>query len=273
MPSMSKVAGQIIKFVPPALLFLFICLNAYFYIITQAKSYLQGPIYLSVFIVFWAYFQCLKTHPGKVPPYFDFIEDSYKKKVLHSDYKTDLRGAYATFCEKCLKGRPGRTHHCSTCGTCILKRDHHCMWINNCVGLNNHKHFIHLLYYGAVCCCMISIELGTLMLKNYEQVSISDFYGFILNFSTCVGLSFMSIYHLWLIFTNRTMFDLRWSIKKSPYDLGLLCNIESQLGKALISYILPLNPNLSGIFYPMRLETSSGEVVELERSVLIVNKD
>lgn len=30
------------------------------------------------------------------------------------------------FCEKCQIIKPDRCHHCSVCGTCILKMDHHC---------------------------------------------------------------------------------------------------------------------------------------------------
>ncbi|KAF8660702.1 hypothetical protein AX16_001569 [Volvariella volvacea WC 439] len=41
--------------------------------------------------------------------------------------------------------KPARTHHCRTCGTCILKYDHHCPWIGQCVGARNHKFFVNFL--------------------------------------------------------------------------------------------------------------------------------
>lgn len=49
--------------------------------------------------------------------------------------------AHSTFCQRCSIDRAPRAHHCSTCKSCILRLDHHCIWIHNCVGLYNIKHF------------------------------------------------------------------------------------------------------------------------------------
>uniref|UniRef100_A0A8R1DS94 Palmitoyltransferase n=1 Tax=Caenorhabditis japonica TaxID=281687 RepID=A0A8R1DS94_CAEJA len=45
------------------------------------------------------------------------------------------------FCEKCNYWKSDRAHHCSVCERCVLGMDHHCIWINQCVGLHNHRHF------------------------------------------------------------------------------------------------------------------------------------
>ncbi|KAG7451015.1 zf-DHHC-domain-containing protein [Guyanagaster necrorhizus] len=46
--------------------------------------------------------------------------------------------------------KPYRAHHCSACGTCVLKYDHHCPWIGQCVGARNHKFFINFNQATAV---------------------------------------------------------------------------------------------------------------------------
>ncbi|EDO41058.1 predicted protein, partial [Nematostella vectensis] len=45
------------------------------------------------------------------------------------------------FCSKCNRIRDNGTHHCSTCGTCVLLMSHHCPFTNNCIGLNNFLYF------------------------------------------------------------------------------------------------------------------------------------
>jgi hypothetical protein len=59
------------------------------------------------------------------------------------------------YCEKCHQVKPDRAHHCSVCGTCVLKMDHHCPWVNNCVSFTNYKFFILFLGYALIYCIYI----------------------------------------------------------------------------------------------------------------------
>lgn len=101
-------------------------------------------------------------------------------------------------CKKCNVFKPDRCHHCSQCGTCVLRMDHHCTYvvfyihiyiyiylyalfffqnvnerannetfttntlgpfISNCVGFNNHKYFLQLLFYSNVCLLFVLVDM------------------------------------------------------------------------------------------------------------------
>ena len=59
-----------------------------------------------------------------------------------------LQGA-VRYCEKCAIIKPDRAHHCSVCGSCVLKMDHHCPWVANCIGFYNYKFFLSMLFHCA----------------------------------------------------------------------------------------------------------------------------
>ncbi|KAJ6288887.1 hypothetical protein OIU76_024793 [Salix suchowensis] len=71
-----------------------------------------------------------------------------------------------TFCRYCSKPKSPRTHHCRTCGICVLDMDHHCPFIGNCVGATNHRHFIAFL---------VSILVSTISLawRALQDVAIA----------------------------------------------------------------------------------------------------
>ncbi|XP_019191467.1 PREDICTED: protein S-acyltransferase 11 [Ipomoea nil] len=67
--------------------------------------------------------------------------------ILWGSYPAVRKGGLEnyTFCLYCLKPKSPRTHHCRSCGTCVLDMDHHCPFIGNCVGAANHRSFILFL--------------------------------------------------------------------------------------------------------------------------------
>ena len=67
------------------------------------------------------------------------INDIERGLQLRSD-NTQNKNLNWTFCKYCNEIKPLRTHHCSICCSCVFKMDHHCPWINNCIGLNNHRY-------------------------------------------------------------------------------------------------------------------------------------
>lgn len=68
------------------------------------------------------------------------------------------------WCTKCDTYRPERAHHCKKCGCCVLEMDHHCPWVNNCIGLRNHKYFLLFLAYAWLACWWSLLRLSRALL-------------------------------------------------------------------------------------------------------------
>jgi len=74
-------------------------------------------------------------------------------------------------CVICNAPKKLRTHHCFSCGVCVLNMDHHCEWINNCVGFYTQKHFILFLFYVVLGCLGSLGMILTELTNNFPEPS------------------------------------------------------------------------------------------------------
>jgi hypothetical protein len=85
------------------------------------------------------------NHANSKPPPTDLnFHPAHQRALTAYPYDTLLYHP-GYFCRTCHHPKPPRSKHCSLCRACIQRQDHHCIWINNCVGRNNHVYFLLLL--------------------------------------------------------------------------------------------------------------------------------
>ncbi|OAV97027.1 hypothetical protein PTTG_00111 [Puccinia triticina 1-1 BBBD Race 1] len=123
------------------------------------------------------------------------------------------------FCRKCEHYKADRSHHCSSCGRCVLRMDHHCPWLGGrCVGLNNHKFFILFLLSASITSIIAASAAAKGLIHFVSNTRISPTDPFQLAplnwaFLTLVGglfgmvLAGFTSYHLYLISVNRTTIE------------------------------------------------------------------
>ena len=127
--------------------------------------------------------------------------------------------------------RQENSGHCPICKSCVINRDHHCFWVDNCIGLYNHRIFVIYLiwllilftysllvifkYFNSLECILISSVKDT---NELRSCLFNVYY-----FNSTRGLLFLLLLQLvplvfFLILLNLQQF-LFISIGKTQQDL------------------------------------------------------
>lgn len=221
------------------------------------------------------------TPPGTVPntPEWAYVEgsDVGAASVLGMAVETKRSGARRN-CKWCAKFKPDRCHHCRVCRSCVLKMDHHCPWIYNCVGLQNHKYFMLLLFYS---CAALLFSFTTMIESLIAVVAVPDSTGLLELFTVIFGFSLSGIlllvigsffgFHIHLMFKGLTTIEYcEMSTKQStfigkygvsPYSKSAAYNMKEVLGSNVLSWFLPVpNTRNDGLHYQV-------DVDEIEKTI------
>ncbi|KAK2947404.1 putative Palmitoyltransferase PFA3 [Blattamonas nauphoetae] len=176
-----------------------------------------------------------------MPPHS--LQETEQDQIDDPPIPDELEGIM--FCSKCQRLRPPRAHHCSTCGKCQLMMDHHCPWIANCVGQQNHKHFVLFLFYT----CILAVWHMIMLINSMNKYSASSYNYIHLTFLILdtiimvvltLGAGGLLIQHLYFGFRNCTELEFMQNSSKPPYDThNIWKNWKAFFGRNWWSFLLP----------------------------------
>ncbi|GAB0091748.1 Palmitoyltransferase [Sergentomyia squamirostris] len=254
-------------------------------ITSVAEKVILLLLYHFFFTMFvWSYYQTIFTSIGTVPPKFR-IPSSEVEKLNRADSEEAQKRILEAFarqlpvvsrtvtggvryCEKCQHVKPDRCHHCSVCGTCILKMDHHCPWVGNCIGYTNYKFFILFLGYALTYCLYVALSSLPYFLQFWQgelEGGVGRFHIVFLFFIAAmfaVSLASLFFYHLYLVTHNRTTLEaFRPAIfqgsgpDKNGFSLGRYSNFQEVFGDQKILWFVPVFTSFGdGLEYPIQVQ-------------------
>lgn len=112
-------------------------------------------------------------------------------------------------CTKCNCVKPPRSHHCSICRRCVMGMDHHCPWMNNCIGIRNHKSFMLFCLYTSLCSfyavLRAAIEIGQCFTDDYQCTAFETVYAKVFGFVAICLCSFFTLFTTMMFCDQVTM--------------------------------------------------------------------
>lgn len=210
-------------------------------------------------MLFLCFYLAASTEPGSVPEDAVWtpgrrlgVGEERESALLQRTSEVKHSGA-RRWCKWCECYKPDRCHHCRVCRSCILRMDHHCPWIANCVGFNNHKYFLLLVFYSLTTCWFICVTMAeSLQRVMNDEATISrrflTVFGMTLASMMCVLLTLFFSLHVWLMCKATTTIEFCEKAYKrngansqtvSIYDIGALTNVCNVLGSNPLLWLLP----------------------------------
>ncbi|XP_053965424.1 palmitoyltransferase ZDHHC20-B isoform X2 [Anastrepha ludens] len=296
-----------LKWIPVIFISAVIAWSYYAYVVQLCLLSIDNTFEKIVFLIFyhiicvlffWSYWNTIFTPVGTVPSNWRIPEaeiehifhadtQDQQKRILENFGKTlpvtnrTLNGS-VRFCEKCKIIKPDRAHHCSVCGSCVLKMDHHCPWVNNCVNFTNYKFFVLFLGYALLYCLYValtSLEYFIRFWRGDLNGGMGRFHILFLFFvSLMFAISLVSLfgYHIYLTLMNRTTLEaFRAPIfriggpDKNGYNLGKYANFQEVFGDNWRLWFLPVYSSVGdGLTYTtqkqhqMQLYDSMGDTTQ-----------
>lgn len=105
---------------------------------TPGYAYWNLTFAIAFLLCSWNLFRAATLEPGFAPRATNEMDRRSTVASLVNEGR--LNGM--NYCVVCMARRPLRSKHCRHCNRCVARHDHHCPWVNNCIGVQNHRQFM-----------------------------------------------------------------------------------------------------------------------------------
>ncbi|PIK38014.1 putative palmitoyltransferase ZDHHC23 isoform X2 [Apostichopus japonicus] len=139
------------------------------------------------------------------------------------------------WCQVCQIPRPPRAGHCRICSSCFPRLDHHCVWLDCCIGRENHRSFILCLLVFILGCLWGSLRVIVILFGGDEEeflpmclevyasrTSAIVFVSSLYVLGSGISVTSLLLHQVWLISHNWTFRERR---------LAKVTNSESRLSE------------------------------------------
>jgi len=290
-----------IKWLPVAFISAVIGWSYYAFVVVVCFQTVESLAEKIIFLIFyhliltlfvWSYFKTIFAPKCETPPKWKLspamverlgkahseeewknLLELYVVEMEVSVMQRSIQGAIR-YCEKCQAVKPDRAHHCSVCGSCILKMDHHCPWVNNCVAFNNYKFFMLFLGYAlvytvylALCNFKYFILFWTDGLKSEDGAGkFHILFLFFVSVMFCISVSSLFWYHVYLVLSNRSTLEqfrapyFASGPDENGWGLGKRNNFQEVFGDRPLLWFFPVQTSIGdGLTFPTRINTTNIE--------------
>ncbi|KAI6211557.1 Palmitoyltransferase [Aphelenchoides besseyi] len=255
----------------------------YVYVFIVCGKMLTSALQISVYLViyhtliimtFWSLMETLRTPISLVPVQYKVpseTDEQLKKATPQENgrYFPDRSTPEQiqqqhTILTSCSLLKPDRSHHCSSCGFCVVRFDHHCPWINKCVSHSNYKFFMLYITYEVALIVWSLLTSSEAVIRYIIHQQWKDELDEVLQIVICMiphaifgyyPLGELLIYHLQLIALNETTCEQAKIpiIRGDPqanYNFGCWSNYRTVYGWGL--WLFPLNTSVTdGLHHPI----------------------
>ncbi|KAL4464132.1 hypothetical protein ABPG74_006069 [Tetrahymena malaccensis] len=192
----------------------------------------------------------LQNHENTIDIELSNQKEQLKNDIMNFDIIRSIQ--QVSYCIKCDRIKPPRTHHCKECNRCVQRMDHHCPWVANCVGIQNHKYFILFLLHATLsvgtCCVNITADYifndgaikHSLNKANKLCITVNQ----VMTFGLVMCIGFLFVFQVIRLLKNQTTveYHIEEINERNPFDKGTVSNISEILGENKIFWFCPINP-------------------------------